>query len=230
MAQLFGPHLLAAVGRAILSEEAPLVELGMPLLVDLCHALRPQGITAQQAALPVILTAAHQQGLKIAGLIQSIIQSWPEQPASTTNGETSRSLSVGLAWAAVQCLPHADSNPQHSIKLLQGLIVATDTALTSLPCNGTDLASNHAQEVLFLQCYARGTLASLSEAHAPKHLQQQAVNALAQLYRHPDNFHVIRCAAEVVSLAQKAGFVFPVSELQVRRHLIVHWCFHFWCV
>lgn len=190
----------------------------MPLIVDLCHSLRPQGGSAQQAALPVILTAAHQQGLKIAGLIQSIIHSWPQQSVSTSKGDISHSTSVALAWAAVQCLPHADSNPQHSIKLLQGLIAATETALTSLPSDGTDLASSHAQELLFLQCYARGTLASLSEAHAPEQLQQQAGNALAHLYRHPHNFHVIRCAAEVVTLAKKAGSVFPSSQLQVRRH------------
>ena len=250
VAHLFGPHFLAAVGRAILSQDQCLIGLGMPLLVDLCNALRPQGASPQHASLPVILTA-HQQGLQMADFIQSIISAWPQPPpeaaatvtgsaatateaapstgsTATTAAETvataEHGSSVALVWAAVQCLPHADSNPQHSIKLLQGLISATELALTNATrasdapvteASDAASASSSAQGVLFLHCYTRGTLASLLKAQALQDLAKEAGSALGLLQQAPHDFHVIRCAAEVVFLARAAGSSFSESQLQV---------------
>lgn len=216
VAQLFGPHLLAAVGRAILSEETSLVAVGMPLLVNLCCALSPQGAPAQQAAMPVILTAANQEGFKMAGFIKSLIQTWPGKDLQMALTDKA---GVALTWAAVQCLPHADSNPKQSIKLLQDLITATEDAQSGSPSSDATSSSDR-QQVLFLQSYARGTLASLLAAYSPEALQQQAENALWVLHTHPHDFHVVRCTAEVVSLAKEACTLFSPAQLQV-RHLRV---------
>lgn len=223
VAQLFAPHLLAALGRAILSEDKSLINVGMPLLVELCSALRPQGGSVQQAHLPVILTAANQQGLTMAGFIQSLIRSWPNQPAGNkSQAAATHSTDVACTWAAVQCLPHADSNPQHRIRLLEGLITATDDALQESTQPPAAATSSNAKEVLFLQSYARGTLASMLAAHAPQSLQQQADSALQLLYKHRQDFHVVRCTAEVVSLAKKAGAQISCSRLQV--HMLHDLC------
>lgn len=247
VAQLFGPHFLAAVGRAILSQDQSLVDLGMPLLVDLCNALRPQGSSVQHASLPVILTA-HQHGLQMASFIQNIIGAWPQPPPATDSSivttateavaTAAHGSSIALAWAAVQCLPHADSNPQRSVKLLQRLTSATEPETTNISrasdaavtqasdaavTQASDAATNSAKvkRVLFLHCYTRGTLASLLKAHAPQDLAKEATSVLKLLQRHPHDFHVIRCAAEVVSLAKEVGSLFPASQLQVLFFIIM---------
>ncbi len=236
VAEIFGPQLMAAVGRAILSGAALLEELGMPLLVELCMALRPEGSAAQPSGLPVILTA-QQGGVQLAAYMNSLVSSWPSPPPSSpstkdsTDAGEARSAgqtpgsSVAAAWVAVLCLPHANSNPHQVTKLLTALIKATAAVLDkTVPyseatqgSSKNDVSSRgQSQEVLFLQCYTRGVLASVLESHAPEQLTQHLADTLQLLNQHPLNFHVIRCAAEVASVATKGGKKLPAEQLKVR--------------
>lgn len=233
VAEIFGPQLMAALGRAILSGDALLEEQGLPLLVELCMALRPEGRAAQPSGLPVILTA-EQNGVQLAAYINSLVSSWSKPDTSSSSqkaaaistqsladgtrkaGQTNGN-SVAAAWVAVLCLPHANSNSHQVIKLLQTLIKATTAAVekSGSPQLGAD--NTHAEEVLFLQCYARGVLASVLEAHAPQDLTQHLADTLQLLTQHPLNFHMIRCAAEVASVATKSGKKLPLQQLKVRH-------------
>ena len=233
VAEIFGPQLMAAVGRAILSGDALLEEQGLPMLVELCMALRPEGRAAQPSGLPVILTA-EQNGVQLAAYINSLVSSWSNPdtfssskkaaavsihslPEGTYKAGQTDGNSVAAAWVAVLCLPHANSNPHQVIKLLQTLIKATTAAVekSGSPQLAADPA--HAEEVLFLQCYARGVLASVLEAHAPQDLTQHLADTLQLLTQHSLNFHMIRCAAEVASVATKSGKKLPLQQLKVRH-------------
>ena len=226
---------MAAVGRAILSGDALLVELGMPLLVELCIALRPEGSAAQPSGLPVILTA-QQNGVPLAAYINDLVSSWPKTPLSssfTRDGTQSAGASSGsgvaAAWVAVLCLPHANSNPPQVAKLLQALILATAAVLDGSGASSTvsdadDVHNSNKEEVLFLQCYARGVLSSVLESHAPDDLTQHLADTLQLLTQHPLNFHVIRCAAEVASVATKGGKKLPAQQLKVRQLTVACGC------
>lgn len=227
---------MAVVGRAILSGDAKQQQLGMPLLVELCMALKPEGSASHSSGLPVILTA-QQGGVQLAAYINSIVSSWPElpQPASSSlesfkgsakSDHTSHSLeqrsdqgstnSVAAAWVAVLCLPHANSNPRQMIKLLTGLITATRAVLSRGAMQGSSLSDSSSQaEVLFLQCYARGVLASVLESNAAEELTQHLTDTLQLLSQHPLEFQVVRCAAEVASVITKGGKKLPLQQLQV---------------
>ncbi|KAL0035339.1 hypothetical protein WJX77_001780 [Trebouxia sp. C0004] len=230
VAQIFGPQLMAAVGRAILSGDALLEQLGMPLLVELCMALRPEGSAAQPSGLPVILTA-QQNGVQLAAYINGLVSSWPSSPPSSspeelaiastaalasdtlTSGQTHGS-SVAAAWVAVLCLPHANSNPRHVIKLLQALIKSTAAAVEHSCSSHTTVDARQLEEALFLQCYARGVLASVLELSIPQDLTQHLADTLQLLSQHPLNYHVIRCAAEVASVASKGRNKLPLQQLK----------------
>ena len=232
-AHIFGPQLMAAVGRAILSGDAQLEQLGMPLLVELCMALRPEGSAAQPSGLPVILTA-QQNGVQLAAYINGLVSSWPSSPPSAlseestiagtaalasdtlTSGQTHGS-SVAAAWVAVLCLPHANSNPKHVIKLLQALIKSTAAAVEHACSSQNTTDTRQLEEALFLQCYARGVLATVLELVIPQDLTQHLVDILQLLSQHPLNYHVIRCAAEVASVASKGGNKLPLQQLKVRH-------------
>ena len=236
VADIFGPQLMAAVGRAVLSGDALLEELGMPLLVELCMALRPEGSAAQPSGLPVILTA-QQHGVQLAAYINGLVSCWPDSPPSSSapksattvkelapsHGRTLRQ-SVAAVWVAVLCLPHANSNPQQLIKLLVTLIKATVAVLESCRAAthspGKDTSSHNAEEVLFLQCYARGVLAGVLESHAPLDLTQHLADSLQLLRQHPLNFHVLRCAAEVAGVATKGGKKLPAQQLKVSCSIV----------
>ncbi|KAL0018407.1 hypothetical protein WJX79_009395 [Trebouxia sp. C0005] len=229
-AHIFGPQLMAAVGRAILSGDAQLEQLGMPLLVELCMALRPEGSAAQPSGLPVILTA-QQNGVQLAAYINGLVSSWPSSPPSAlseestiagtaalasdtlTSGQTHGS-SVAAAWVAVLCLPHANSNPKHVIKLLQALIKSTAAAVEHACSSQNTTDTRQLEEALFLQCYARGVLATVLELVIPQDLTQHLVDILQLLSQHPLNYHVIRCAAEVASVASKGGNKLPLQQLK----------------
>ena len=237
VAQIFGPQLMAAVGRVILSGDALQQELGMPLLVELCMALKPEG---SASSLPVILTA-EQNGVQLAAYINSIVNSWPKLPPSsgfkklTQAGDSSAAgsdqetgSSVAAAWVAVLCLPHANSNPGQIVKLLQGLITKTASVLQgSTPYKGAKLQGSSVAdmaEVLFLQCYARGVLATVLEAHDPAQLSQHLDNTMQLLSQHPLDFHVVRCAAEVAGVVTKGGKKLPVQQLKVHAVCIYLLC------
>lgn len=235
---MFGPQLMAAIGRAILAGDALEQQLGMPLLVELCTALKPEG---SDSGLPVILTA-EQAGVQLAAYINSIVKLWPKlPPASSSSSAASKGLvqaseggssleeaadqragnnSVAAAWVAVLCLPHANSNPGQIVKLLQGLIMKTASALEECSARrGVKLAQGSAgeqAEVLFLQCYARGVLALVLAAHDPARLSQHLDATLQLLHQHPLDFHVVRCAAEVASIVTKGERKLPVEQLQVQ--------------
>lgn len=239
VAQLFGPQLMASVGRAILSGDALQQELGMPLLVELCMALEPEGSTS---GLPVILTAA-QNGVQLAAYINSIVASWPQLPPSSSSSSSSSTLSkdsipesdkgcsseeaaeqevgssVAAAWVAVLCLPHANSKPGQIIKLLQSIVTKTASVLEgSVSCHGTSLQQSsvaNMSEVLFLQCYARGVLTPVLESHDPAQLRQHLDDTLQLLSRHPQDFHVVWCAAEVAGAVTKGGKKLSLPQLQV---------------
>lgn len=240
VAQLFGAQLMASVGRAILSGDALQQELGMPLLVELCMALKPEGSTS---GLPVILTA-QQHGVQLAAYINSIVASWPQLPSSSSSsspslatlskdsipgsdkGRSSEEAAeqvggscVAAAWVAVLCLPHANSNPGQIIKLLQGLMTKTASVLEgSMSRKGNSLQQSSAtnlSEVLFLQCYARGVLTPVLESHDPAQLSQHLDDTLQLLSHHPQDFHVVRCAAEVAGAVTKGGKKLPLPQLQV---------------
>jgi len=235
VAHIFGPQLMAAVGRAILSGDALLEQLGMPLLVELCMALRPEGSAAQPSGLPVILTA-QQNGVQLAAYINGLVSSWPSSPPSSppeesaiagtaalasvtlTSGQT-RGSSVAAAWVAVLCLPHANSNPRHVIKLLQALIKSTAAAVKQSCSSQTTSDARQLEEALFLQCYARGVLATVLELVIPQDLTQHLADTLQLLSQHPLNYHVIRCAAEVASVASKGRNKLPLQQLKVRHVL-----------
>ena len=226
---------MAAVGRAILSGDALLEQLGMPLLVELCMALRPEGSAAQPLGLPVILTA-QQDGVRLAAYINGLVSSWPSSPPSSppeesaiagtaalasvtlTSGQT-RGSSVAAAWVAVLCLPHANSNPRHVIKLLQALIKSTAAAVKQSCSSQTTSDARQLEEALFLQCYARGVLATVLELVIPQDLTQHLADTLQLLSQHPLNYHVIRCAAEVASVASKGRNKLPLQQLKVRHVL-----------
>lgn len=239
VAQLFGPQLMASVGRAILSGDALQQELGMPLLVELCMALKPEGSTP---GLPVILTA-EQNGVQLAAYINSIVASWPQLPPSSSSSPSVSTLSkdsipgsdkgcsseeaaeqevgssVAAAWVAVLCLPHANSNPGQIVKLLQSLVTKTASVLEgSLSYTGTSpqqSSSANLSEVLFLQCYARGVLTPVLESHDPGLLSQHLDDTVQLLSYHPQDFHVVRCAAEVAGAITKSGKKLPMEQLQV---------------
>ena len=227
---------MAAVGRAVLSGDALQQELGMPLLVELCMALKPEG---SAPGLPVILTA-EQHGVQLAAFINSLVTSWPELPPSSspiskpfqdsthTSDKGFRSeeaahqemgISVAAAWVAVLCLPHANSNPGQIIKLLQSLIIKTASVLkgsAAYSCVQLQQSSvAEKAEVLFLQCYARGVLALVLESHDPLQLSQHLDNTLHLLSQHPMDFHVVSCAAEVAGVVSKAGKKLPLQQLKV---------------
>ena len=225
---------MAAVGRAILSRDALQQQLGMPLLVELCTALKPEG---SDSGLPVILTA-EQAGVQLAAYINSIVSLWPKLPPASSSSSASfkdsvqaseggvgpeaaaYQNSVAAAWVAVLCLPHANSNPGQIVKLLQGLIKKTASALEECSAQtGAKLAQASAMEpadVLFLQCYARGVLALVLDARDPAQLSHHLEDTLQLLSHHPLNFHVVRCAAEVASVVTKGGKKLPVEQLQVQ--------------
>ena len=229
---------MAAVGRAILSGDALLEQLGMPLLVELCMALRPEGSAAQPSGLPVILTA-QQNGVQLAAYINGLVSSWPSSPPSSlseelafpstaafasdtlTSGQIHRS-SVAAAWVAVLCLPHANSNPRHVIKLLQALIKSTAAAVEHFSSSPTTSDARQLEEALFLQCYARGVLATVLDLVIPQDLTQHLADTLQLSSQHPLNYHVIRCAAEVASVASKGGNKLPLQQLKVRHVLFCH--------
>ena len=228
---------MAAVGRAILSGDALLEQLGMPLLVELCMALRPEGSAAQPSGLPVILTA-QQNGVQLAAYINGLVSSWHSSPPSSppeestiartaassntlTSGQTHGS-NVAAAWVAVLCLPHANSNPRHVIKLLQALIKSTAAAVEQFCSSQTTADARQLEEALFLQCYARGVLATVLELVVPQELTQHLADTLQLLSQHPLNYHVIRCAAEVASVASKGGNQLPLPQLKVRLVLFYH--------
>ena len=242
IAQIFGPQLIAAVGRAILSGDAQQQELGMPLLVELCTALKPEGNASQSSGLPVILTA-QQHGVQLAGYITKVVTSWPNLPQASSSSPKSTSVTanpadreqatetpvnqtyshtVAAAWVAVLCLPHAISNPGQIIKLLKGLIAATALVLEGFAANqdgkGSESSkqpsSSHA-EVLFLQCYARGVLALVLQSEAAEQMPQHLEDTLQLLNQHPQDFQVVRCTAEVASLVTKGGKKLPLKQLQV---------------
>ena len=238
VAGIFGSQLMAAVGRAILSGDALLEQLGMPLLVELCMALRPEGSAAQPSGLPVILTA-QQNGVQLAAYINGLVSSWHSSPpssppedstvartaASASNTLTSGQIhgsSVAAAWVAVLCLPHANSNPRHVIKLLQALIKSTAAAVEQFCSSQTTADARQLEEALFLQCYARGVLATVLELVIPQKLTQHLADTLQLLSQHPLNYHVIRCAAEVASVASKGGNQLPLHQLKVRHALYYH--------
>lgn len=238
VAQMFGPQLMAAIGRAILAGDALEQQLGMPLLVELCTALKPEG---SKAGLPVILTA-EQAGVQLAAYINSIVTKWPNlPPASSSSSAASKAMvqasergfsleeaadqragnnSVAAAWVAVLCLPNANSNPGQIVTLLQGLIKKTASVLEECSTRrGAELAQGNVveqAEVLFLQCYARGMLALVLAAHHPAQLSQHLEATLQLLEQHPREFHVVRCAAEVASVVTKGGKKLPVEQLQVQ--------------
>ena len=227
---------MAAVGRAILSGDALQQELGMPLLVELCMALKPEG---SAPGLPVILTA-EQNGVQLAAYVNSIVTSWPNLPPSSSlpskpstdlieapdkgrmseeTGGKEMGNSVAAAWVAVLCLPHANSNPVQIINLLQSLIVRTASVLKgSISYQGAKMQQSSVAdraEVLFLQCYARGVLALVLESHDPVQLSQHLDDTLQLLSQHPLDFHVIRCAAEVAGVITKGGKKLPLQQLKV---------------
>ena len=229
---------MAAVGRAILSGDALLEQLGMPLLVELCMALRPEGSAAQPSGLPVILTA-QQDGVRLAAYINGLVSSWPSSPPSSSSGESAiasssasasdaltsgqtHSSSVAAAWVAVLCLPHANSNPRHVIKLLQALIKSTAAAVEHSSSSPTPSDARQLEEALFLQCYAKGVLATVLELVMPQDLTKHLADTLQLLSQHPLNYHVIRCAAEVASVASKGGNKLPLQQLKVRHVLFCH--------
>ena len=239
VAQVFGPQLMAAVGRAILSGDALQQELGMPLLIELCTALRPEGSASQPSRLPVILTA-QQHGVQLAAYINKVVNSWPNLPQpspvpSTGSGNTAdrRQVTdapesqacchrVAAAWVAVLCLPHANSDPGQIAKLLKQLIAAAASVLEGsaakpdkLQDSSKQAGSSHA-EVLFLQCYARGVLALVLQSHAAEHLTQHLEDTLHLLSQHPQDFQVVKCAAEVASIVTKGGKKLAVQQLQVQ--------------
>lgn len=235
---MFGPQLLAAVGRAILSGDALQQQLGMPLLVELCMALKPEG---SASGLPVILTA-EQAGVQLAAYINSIVSLWPQLPlpsacssashkgsvqasegghgSEETAEQQTGNTSVAAAWVAVLCLPHANSNPGQIVKLLQGLIQKTASVLESCSAHKgakvAEASALDAAEVLFLQCYARGVMALVLEAHHPAQLAQHLNDTLQLLSQHPLDFHAVRCAAEVASVVIKGGKKLPAQELKVQ--------------
>lgn len=208
----------------------------MPLLVELCMALKPEG---SASGLPVILTA-EQNGVQLAAYINSIVTSWPKLPPSSPlpskpskvssqasarersseeAADQSTGNSVAAAWVAVLCLPHASSNPGQIIKLLQSLIMKTASVLEgSTPYTGEKLHQSSAAnmaEVLFLQCYARGVLALVLESHDPSQLSQHLDDTLRLLSQHPLDFHVMRCAAEVAGVVTKGEKKLPAHQLKV---------------
>ena len=227
---------MAAVGRAILSGDALQMELGMPLLVELCMALKPEG---SASGLPVILTA-EQNGVQLAACINSIVTSWPRLPPSSPlpskpskestqasdKGPSSEeaadqetSNSVAAAWVAVLCLPHANSSPGQIIKLVHSLIIKTASVLQgSTSYKGREVQQSSVvdrAEVLFLQCYARGVLALVLESHDPSQLSQHLDDTLQLLSQHPMDFHVVRCAADVAGVITKGGKKLPLQQLKV---------------
>ena len=242
VAQLLGPQLMAAVGRAVLSGDALLQQLGMPLLVELCNALSPSGSLAQPSGLPVILKA-EKYGVQLATHLNSLVSSWP-QPSTAADRSTAVASAVGsgkvavaAAWAAVLCLPQANSSLSQVKKLLQSLVKATSSILEDIkqldgnstaakPATTSD--SSSAEEVLFLHCYARGVLGAVLESHGPQELSQHLHDTLQLLSQHPLNFHVVQCAAEVASCAAKVNHKLPLHQLQVQFWLLhdeamLHW-------
>ena len=233
VAQMFGPQLMAAVGRAVLSGDAVQQQQGLPLLVELCMALKPEGGCARSGGLPVILTA-QQNGVKLAAYINSVVSSWPDAPmssatapASATWPESSKAdsdqaaqKSVAVAWVAVLSLPHANSDPGQIVKLLQRLVASTASVLeqqSSGKVPGTTALNSDKSEVLFLHCYARGVLASVLDSYKPAELPQHLHETLDVLSQHMQNFHVVRCAAEVASAITKGGNKLPGQQLKVMR-------------
>ena len=238
VAQLLGPQLMAAVGRAVLSGDASLQQLGMPLLVELCNALSPSGSLAQPSGLPVILKA-EKHGIRLAAHVNRLVSSWP-QPTTAADSSTAVASTVGsgkvtvaAAWAAVLCLPQANNSLTQVKKLLQSLVEATSSVLEDIkhldsnskpagPATTSDSGSD--EEVLFLHCYARGVLGAVLESHDPQELSQHLRDTLQLLSQHPLNFHVVQCAAEVASCAAKGGHKLPLQQLQVRFWLLHDGC------
>ena len=224
MARLFGPHLLSAVGNALL--EDPRGDEVWPLLIDLCEYLSSENVLTSSERLyapggvPVASMAANGIGPQLEGIIKSTIRSFDEIDRTP----------MSAVWAALQCVPYTISSHDAAISMVGSLFRASWKRMES----SCGLSEEMLHAILALHCSALRVLVRLvgsSAAQSGSNMELDADgsgsdgtttrqestfrrhgfgreelmnHAIALVEKYPTQYHAVNTAGEILTFLRDA--------------------------
>ena len=202
----FAPHMLAAVGRNLLSGD--FTEVCWPLLMDLCDVLGgardtvflPSNSGNGAGVVPLILTAGSGIGHKLSKLICTTVSSFKYIEKEK---KKDRERAIQETWAALHCLPHAVANSSQAAEHITTLLASTATALTKAISSSSN-TEDEFENILMLHCAARAAAAATTGSSQPGNKEEQQVfveDALKLVEAYPHHYHAVHTAAETLERA-----------------------------
>ncbi|KAL4521880.1 hypothetical protein Ndes2526B_g01987 [Nannochloris sp. 'desiccata'] len=221
----FAPHMLAAVGRSLLSGEY--TEVCWPLLMDLCDVLGgernsvllssiPSGGGGGGGVVPIILTAGSGIGHKLSKLICTTVTSFKY---SEKEKKEDRKRVIQVTWAALHCLQHAVAKSSQAAERIATLLASTTTALekavSSFSSSSSSGTKDEFENLLMLHCAARAAAAATGSSHAGDEQEQHMFtqDALKLVEAYPQHYHAVYAAAETLQRAAAKNTTNTSEEL-----------------